>query len=649
MAPRKRVRHDEDEEVIAVESARSAIRNAGVSRRRRVRTQGLVRRTDTLTEKNKRARLSADQNVSKPRELSASSSSDSDSDEELPDAAENDGEALPATQYEFVRDGNFDHFLHPDRDDAIAEKRMLAKNRRVGENRASENAIIEEITCYNFMCHTRMNVKLGPLINFVVGMNGSGKSAVLTAITLCLGGKAAATNRGASLKSLIKEGTESAKLEIRLKNEGNDAYQPDTYGKSIIIERHFSKTGSSGFKLKNHTGRVISSKKGDVDDLVEYYQLQVDNPMNVLTQDAAKSFITASTPAQKYKFFVEGVQLEALNNDYKLVLDQCDAITTKLHDSLDDIKYLKKKSDDAQAKHRAVNERREMRAELRRLSGKHAWSQVRDQEVILAEIDQKLVQHQQSIDDAEATVARKDENFQRSEDLLARHQESLVRLEEKLHPLMEEEEEARAAHEDATRDIAGIHTQHKTISEDLKSAQKSVQNVQDAIKAEEKRLEDANGSAHAQKLEDLAEAKESLKRSKAACLESDKVRPQLDENLRNASAAMKNLENPLREKTQEFNNAKDRLNALNTNQGDPMAGFERPKLEKVFRTIQNDPTFREKPIGPLGLHVKLLQPKWSDILESSLSGALNGFIVTSKAEQMRLSQILVSPFIAVQV
>lgn len=45
-------------------------------------------------------------------------------------------------------------------------------------------------------------------MNFVCGHNGSGKSAVLTAITLCLGGKTAATNRGSALKTFIKEGEE---------------------------------------------------------------------------------------------------------------------------------------------------------------------------------------------------------------------------------------------------------------------------------------------------------------------------------------------------------------------------------------------------------------------------------------------------------
>ena len=76
------------------------------------------------------------------------------------------------------------------------------------ENQPADHAIIEEVVCVNFMCHGHLEVKLGPLINFIIGHNGSGKSAVLTAITLCLGGKATATNRGQSLKTFIKEGEE---------------------------------------------------------------------------------------------------------------------------------------------------------------------------------------------------------------------------------------------------------------------------------------------------------------------------------------------------------------------------------------------------------------------------------------------------------
>ena len=76
------------------------------------------------------------------------------------------------------------------------------------QNEAADNGIIESVTCTNFMCHSHLEITLGPLINFIIGHNGSGKSAVLTALTICLGGKASATNRGQSLKSFIKEGHE---------------------------------------------------------------------------------------------------------------------------------------------------------------------------------------------------------------------------------------------------------------------------------------------------------------------------------------------------------------------------------------------------------------------------------------------------------
>ena len=92
--------------------------------------------------------------------------------------------------------------------DASATQAVLRKFTEIKDNMPAENGIIEEVFCRNFMCHAKLRVRLGPLINFIIGHNGSGKSAVLTALTLCLGGRATVTNRGQNLKSFIKEGQE---------------------------------------------------------------------------------------------------------------------------------------------------------------------------------------------------------------------------------------------------------------------------------------------------------------------------------------------------------------------------------------------------------------------------------------------------------
>jgi hypothetical protein len=48
---------------------------------------------------------------------------------------------------------------------------------------------------------------------------------------------------------------------VRLKNKGIDAYQPEVYGDSITIERRINVDSSGGYKIKNHAGKTIETKK----------------------------------------------------------------------------------------------------------------------------------------------------------------------------------------------------------------------------------------------------------------------------------------------------------------------------------------------------------------------------------------------------
>jgi chromosome segregation ATPase len=76
----------------------------------------------------------------------------------------------------------------------------------------------------------------------------------------------------------------AAQVIINIKNQGDEAYKPNEYGKTIIIERRFTKEGNSTWKIKAHDGKVISSKKEELSAICDHMNIQVDNPMNVLTQ-----------------------------------------------------------------------------------------------------------------------------------------------------------------------------------------------------------------------------------------------------------------------------------------------------------------------------------------------------------------------------
>lgn len=73
-------------------------------------------------------------------------------------------------------------------------------------NEPTNNVIIKLVICKNLMCHSHLEITLGPLINFIISHNGSGKYAILMAIIICFGWKAIATTQGQSLERFIKKG-----------------------------------------------------------------------------------------------------------------------------------------------------------------------------------------------------------------------------------------------------------------------------------------------------------------------------------------------------------------------------------------------------------------------------------------------------------
>ena len=76
----------------------------------------------------------------------------------------------------------------------------------------------------------------------------------------------------------------ASEVTIHIKNQGEEAFKPKEYGKTIVITRKFTKEGSSSWKIKSKDGRMISTKKDELSAICDHMNIQVDNPMNVLTQ-----------------------------------------------------------------------------------------------------------------------------------------------------------------------------------------------------------------------------------------------------------------------------------------------------------------------------------------------------------------------------
>jgi len=141
-------------------------------------------------------------------------------------------------------------------------------------------------------------------------------------------------------------------IEIKIKNEGMEAYRAADYGKSITICRQITKNGVTTWKVKNDKGKVVSDKKQEVDRIVSIFGMQVDNPVAILMQDTSRSFLSKPNPPKTYDLFMKATQLEQMFRDYEETdahLKNLDAAVTRKEASLKDLEqYATKLEDEAE-------------------------------------------------------------------------------------------------------------------------------------------------------------------------------------------------------------------------------------------------------------------------------------------------------------
>jgi chromosome segregation ATPase len=509
------------------------------------------------------------------------------------------------------------------------------------QNVPTDSGIIEEIRCVNFMCHVNLVITLGPLINFIIGHNGSGKSAVLTALQICLGGKATATNRAQNLKSLIKEGEDHSSVQVRIKNQGPLAYKPLLYGKSIQVERHFSISGASGFKLKDENGKIVSIKKAELEDILDAFSMQIDNPMNVLTQDMARQFLNHSTPKDKYKFFLAGTQLETLHRDYQQIESSLELMNSREEVTKEIISSRMKDMEHWVSKARRAGSLEKMRAKEDELKNQAAWAKVQEEEVELAKVDAELERLEGLVETKTAEANEAAEAFERADAAVTGAQEDVTETATQLEPKQQAVQECQERFQTVKQQMLNLQADERKAREDINSKKKQATQLKAEIDQLKQRQAEADDGVYAQKQQELEEAKVDCERKREIYTTHDTSLPQLQRDLMDAQEEKQTADRATEDARKDEERIKATIRNLKGERRDWVTAYTNPAgLRKLLQAIENDNMFREKPVGPLGRHVKLVNADWGYILEKQFGAALNGFVVTSKPDQTILAELM---------
>uniref|UniRef100_A0A1B0GQF2 Structural maintenance of chromosomes protein 5 n=1 Tax=Phlebotomus papatasi TaxID=29031 RepID=A0A1B0GQF2_PHLPP len=136
---------------------------------------------------------------------------------------------------------------------------------------------IKSITVNNFITYDSVKVSPGPYLNVILGPNGTGKSTLVAAIVIGMGGNCQTLSRGKTLVDYIKNGKTKAAISI-------DIYK-DNEKNVVEFFRVFDNTGSGTFKVD----KKKVSQKAYLDE-VKKYNIQIDNLCQFLPQDRVQDF-----------------------------------------------------------------------------------------------------------------------------------------------------------------------------------------------------------------------------------------------------------------------------------------------------------------------------------------------------------------------
>ena len=503
---------------------------------------------------------------------------------------------------------------------------------------AAESGIIRSIRMMNFMCHKHVTLDLNPHINFICGQNGSGKSAALTALTICLGAKASVTNRAGSLKSFIQNGCEKAEVIVNIKNEGDGAYLPELYGDTISVKRIIHQNRNE-FKICDYRDRTISTKRADLDEITDHFALQIDNPMNVLSQDNAREFIGTASPHVKYKHFVKGVQLEQLDADYRLFEEKIDEISAKLEILGPSREILKRKHNVAKDRVKRVRDQDNVLERLREIRRQIAWAHVEAQENTLSEYQNLYDGSQQSTRRAEEKIVAVSEAYEAADQEFTEALQRNEAAQEVVNNITNEKEESDRKREQFKQEVHVSVKDQRRMRSEISNHRKTVETQEKKVDTEKRRLDELSGGGLGRRRQELEEAKEAAVQARERYNSHEQALGRLKQSAQLLEKAAEEAGVRSEAKRAERDKYQQELQNLSRARQQQDTVFH-PQMPQLLQAISRERGFTARPVGPTGKHVRLRNPEWSSILESTFGGGLRTFIVTSDRDRKLLESIM---------
>lgn len=423
-----------------------------------------------------------------------------------------------------------------------------------------------------------------------------------------------------------------------------DNKHPD-YDEKIVVERTIRQGGTSTYSLKScktHSshGTVISTSKKDLDSLLKRFSIELENPLCWLSQDRARQFLQQMKPEKLYEIFMITSQLQATAISHMETDDNYDQLRTILEENRERQQERSKAYKEMKERAAAAETVVKLKKTISNTNWLLCWAPLVDVEKALGENQHRIDQQKRKKEDIETRIAgRKDE-----EESL---KQAIKEMQSKSSELEKNYSEATQVLRSAESTKTNIKADLSTVVSKCQFVKKTVDQKTYEIAESEKTLAGVLGTAdrdlvgekadlmrtineHEQRLKNDQDQKEMVIRRREAVEGERKDRHRSVRDITEKIYHCDNDERRIeRERLEAEQIAKNSLNRFGSGAATIIQLIE-----------QRARMFKKKPIGPIGLFVKVRDNKWTNAVEYNLRNVLRGYICDNADDRKKLEQLI---------
>ncbi|KAI9073105.1 hypothetical protein K1719_044935 [Acacia pycnantha] len=499
--------------------------------------------------------------------------------------------------------------------------------------------IIKRVRLENFMCHSNLEIELGEWVNFITGQNGSGKSAILTALCVAFGCRARGTQRAATLKDFIKTGCSSAVIHVEIRNEGEDAFKPQIYGDMITVERRISESTSS-IVLKDYRGKKVVSRKAELQEMVEHFNIDVENPCVVMSQDKSREFLHSGNDKDKFKFFYKATLLQQVDDLLESVSKGLEHSFGLLGGLEATIRPVEKELNELRVKITNMEQVEQISLQIQQLKKKLAWSWVFD-------VDKQIQGQCSKIDKLKDRIPKCQSKIDDQMNMVEELRACLHKKKGHIKNLFEKTSEVKQKKQNLQQSISMAAKQLLEKEQECKRITVGIEKMVRRVRTLEEQVQDIY-EKHAQS----TQAEESEIEEKLKVLQNDvdaaesaltRLREEeaiLTDNVQRQSNEIRKIADEIEGHDRRYREINFSIRELKQHQTNKVTAFGGDRVMNLLRIIERSyRRFKRPPIGPIGAHLNLANgDRWGVAIEHAIGKMLNAFIVTDHKDSLLLRE-----------